>query len=173
MSATFQPVRSGPAAQPAAAPMDLIFIEGFVAETVIGIHDDELHDTQPVRVDLQAGVPRARACDTDRIHDTIDYGVVRGRLVQLFAAHRVQLLEALAETIAAMLVLEFGAHWVRVAVAKPRKFRDVESVGVVIERGAEEVRAAHAVQVSHAAHSRDRGGAVLSLIGAGMVPQKS
>lgn len=168
MNACFLPVPSAlsdpPGASAPAAPMDLIFIEGFVAETVIGIHDDELHDTQPVRIDLQAGVPRARACDTDRIHDTIDYGRVRERLVRLFAEHRVQLLEALAETIAEILVREFGAHWVRVAVAKPRKFPDVESVGVVIERRAQELRAERRI---------DRGGAVLSLIGAGMVPGAS
>lgn len=162
MSASFLQTRTSPFDAPAAAaPMDIIFIEGFVGETVIGIFDDELHDTQPVRIDLQAGVPRARACDTDRIHDTIDYGVVRGRLLRLLAEHRVQLLEALAESIAEVLVREFGAHWVRVAVAKPRKFSDVESVGVVIERRADEMRGAQRA---------DRGGAVLSLIGAGMVP---
>ena len=161
-STRFLPALPRPLDMSAAPPMDLVFIDGFVGETVIGICDDELHATQPVRVDLQAGVPRARACGTDRIHDTIDYGAVRHRLVRLFAEHRVQLLEALAEMIAEVLVLEFGAHWVRVAVAKPRKFGDVESVGVVIERRAGELRAA--------AGRRDRGGAVLSLIGAGMVP---
>ena len=63
-----------------AAPMDLIFIEGFRGQTVIGIHHSELHDPQPVVIDLHAGVPRARACDTDRIADTIDYAEVRLRL---------------------------------------------------------------------------------------------
>ncbi|WP_240636162.1 dihydroneopterin aldolase [Caldimonas tepidiphila] len=162
MNASFPQTRFAPLdASGVALPMDLVFIDGFVGETVIGIFEDELHDTQPVRIDLQAGVPRVRACETDRIHDTIDYGVVRERLLRLLAGHRVQLLEALAESIAEMLLREFGAHWVRVAVAKPRKFRDVESVGVVIERRADEPRAAQRA---------DRGGAVLSLIGAGMVP---
>ena len=32
---------------PVEAPMDLIFIEGFTGETVIGIHDSELHRPQP------------------------------------------------------------------------------------------------------------------------------
>ena len=116
--------------------MDLIFIEGFIGETVIGIHETELHRPQPVQVDLQAGLPRSRACNTDRIVDTIDYGAVRERLHHLFAAHDIKLLEAFAETIARILVLEFGAHWVQVKVTKPRKFADVGSVGVMIERQA-------------------------------------
>ena len=143
----------------AAPPMDLIFIEGFRGETVIGIHETELHHPQPLVIDVHAGLPHARACDTDRINDTIDYGVVCERLRRLMVEHRLQLLEALAETIADILIGEFGASWVRVKVVKPKKFSDVSAVGVQIERVAPppEVRPTH-----HAA--------VLRLLGAGMVP---
>lgn len=144
-------------AQPQA--LDLIFIEGFVGETVIGLHESELHQPQPLVIDVHAGLPRAHACDTDRIGDTIDYGVVCERLRRLLSTHRVQLLEALAENIAGMLLDEFGARWVRVKVVKPRKFADVAAVGVQIER-----RAAHAWP------RPSRSGAVLRLIGSGMVP---
>jgi dihydroneopterin aldolase len=144
-----------------AAPMDIVFIEGFIGETVIGIHESELHDPQPVRVDLHAGLPRSLACDSDRIGDTIDYAVVRERLRRLFAQHRVQLLEALAETIAQILVCEFGAHWVRVAVSKPKKFGDLDAVGVAIERRAGDF---------DGLPSRQRGARVLTVIGEGMVP---
>lgn len=144
----------------AAEPLDLVFIEGFTGHTVIGIHHDELHDTQPLRIDVVAGVPRPRACDTDSIADTIDYSVVRTRLHRHLKEHRLQLLEAFAESVADILLDEFGAHWVRVAVAKPRKFDDVEAVGVVIERR----RDPHE-RLTH------KGAAVLSLIGAGHVPK--
>ncbi|MBA2721549.1 MAG: dihydroneopterin aldolase [Methylibium sp.] len=119
---------------PDALPLDLIFIEGFTGQTVIGIHDSELHRPQTIRIDLTAGLPRTRACDTDSIRDTIDYGVVRERLQRLLGEHRLSLLEPFAEEVAHILIGEFGAHWVRVVVAKPRKFDDVESVGVAIER---------------------------------------
>ena len=143
------------------AALDLVFIEGFTGETVIGIHASELHRPQPVVIDLVAGVARARACDTDRIADTIDYGVVRERLHRLLAEHRVQLLEAFAEAVASILLDEFGAAWVRVKVVKPRKFDDVEAVGVMIERRA-----------SPEAPRHQRAAAVLHLIGSGMVPGK-
>lgn len=122
-------------AEPVAARMDLIFIEGFVGETVIGIHESELHKPQPVVIDVQAGVQRARACDTDRIHDTIDYSVVCERLRRLLVEHRLQLLEAFAETIATILIDEFGASWVRVKVVKPKKFSDVSAVGCADRAG--------------------------------------
>jgi len=142
-----------------AEALDLIFIEGLSGQTVIGIHDSELHRPQPLIIDVCAGVPRARACVTDRIHDTIDYGVVRERLHRLLREHRVQLLEALAEAIADILLGEFGAGWVRVKVVKPRKFDDVAAVGVQIER-----RASAADNAPH------KGAAMLHLIGGGMVP---
>ena len=50
----------------AARPMDVIFIEGYSGQTVIGIHDAELHRPQTIMVDVHAGLPRARACETDR-----------------------------------------------------------------------------------------------------------
>jgi len=144
---------------PNTTPMDLIFIEGFVGETVIGIHETELHHPQLLVIDVHAGLARARACDTDRINDTIDYGVVCERLRRLLVEHRLQLLEAFAETIADILLDEFAASWVRVKVVKPKKFSDVTAVGVQIERLAPRPE-----------DRPSRGAAVLRLIGSGMVP---
>lgn len=151
---------SSPPSADAAQPLDLIFIEGFVGQTVIGIHHDELHDTQPLRIDLYAGVPRPRACDSDDIGDTINYAEVRERLHRLMAEHKLRLLEAFAEEIADILLGEFRAHWVRVVVVKPRKFSDLDGVGVAIERRRPQA----------AAEPVPGGAAVLSLIGNGMVP---
>lgn len=158
------PISSGIAALPAHEPdgqgLDIIFIDGFVGETVIGIHHDELHDTQPLRIDLAAGLPRSRACDTDHIGDTIDYSVVRTALHEMLAGHAYRLLEAFAEGVATLLLERFGAHWVRVRVTKPGKFADVDGVGVMIERRR---RPAPPPDPRHSAE-------VLSLLGAGMVP---
>jgi dihydroneopterin aldolase len=144
-----------------ATPLDLIFIEGFRGETVIGIHESELDTTQPLVIDVHAGLPRARACDTDRIVDTIDYGVVRERLHRLFAEHQLKLLEAFAETVADILIGEFGAAWVRVKVVKPQKFDDVQAVGVQIERWAPEEPATPTLA---------RTATVIQLLGTGLCP---
>jgi dihydroneopterin aldolase len=139
-------------------PLDLVFIEGFSGQTVIGIHESELHGPQPVTIDVCAGRPRVPACETDRIADTIDYGVLRERLQRLLREHRVQLLEALAEQIAQITIDEFHAHWVRVRVVKPRKFEDTAAVGVMIERR-------RPVSLPGSARA-----ATLRLIGHGLVP---
>lgn len=146
-------------AEPDAAALDLIFIEGFRGETVIGIHDGEFDRPQPLLIDVYAGLPHARACDTDRIADTIDYSAVRLRLQRLLAEHRLQLLEAFAEAVADILLDEFGAAWVRVCVVKPNKFDDVQALGVQIERRA-------------APRPHGRSAAVLQLLGSGLVPGK-
>jgi dihydroneopterin aldolase len=130
--------------------MDIVFIENFTGETVIGIDSSELHVPQPVRVNLAIGVPAIRACTTDRIEDTVNYAAVREALLALFASHRVRLLEALAETIAQLLIADFGAHWVRVSLAKPAKFDDVVAVGVQIERRRIELPAEGVGLVSYA-----------------------
>lgn len=148
-----------------ATPMDLIFIDGLVGQTVIGIHDSELHVPQTIRIDLQAGVTRSRACGTDWIGDTIDYGLVRGRLLRLLSEHRLQLLESFAEAIAGILIREFGAAWVRVKVTKPRKFDDVDAVGVQIERTLHDLPHSGAPEPSTTRHA-----AVLHLLASGMVP---
>jgi dihydroneopterin aldolase len=120
--------------EPDGAALDVVFVEGFVGNTVIGIHDSELHVEQPVRIDVAAGMPRSFACSSDRLADTIDYASIRQLLVTMLREHRHRLVEALAESIAQRILATFHASWVRVAVAKPRKFDDVEAVGVVIER---------------------------------------
>jgi dihydroneopterin aldolase len=139
-------------------PLDLVFIEGFSGETVIGIHDSELHAPQPLVIDVCAGLPRMRACETDAIADTLDYGELRERLHRLLGEHGVQLLEALAEQVARIVIDEFKAHWVRVRVVKPRKFADTAAVGVTIERR-------RALAPAAAARA-----AKLRLIGHGLVP---
>jgi 7,8-dihydroneopterin aldolase/epimerase/oxygenase len=142
-----------------AEPLDLIFIDGLVGQTVIGIHDAELHRPQPLVIDVCAGLPRTRAASSDQIGDTLDYSELRTRLHRLLAEHQVKLLEAFAEQIAHIVLHEFHAQWVRVRVAKPNKFDDVQALGVMIER-----------RRDVAAEPGPRSAPVLHLIGAGMVP---
>ncbi|MEP6503931.1 MAG: dihydroneopterin aldolase [Betaproteobacteria bacterium] len=159
MSTTTAPLdRPNPRGDGAEEALDLVFIEGFEGSTVIGIHESELHLPQTILIDVCAGLARARACETDRIGDAGDYGELRTRLRRLMAQHGVQLLEALAEQVAHIVLLEFGALWVRVRIAKPRKFDDTQAVGVMIERRRETLPGTATRATS------------LRLIGAGLVP---
>lgn len=157
--APFHPAAALPAGHGGEA-LDIIFIDGFVGETLIGIDADELGRPQPLRIDLAAGLPHSLACDTDRIGDTIHYGEVRDALRAMLREHRHQLLESFAEGVARLLLDRFGAHWVRVGITKPRKFDDVDGVGVLIERRRD----------PHEPASPRREAEVLSLLASGMVP---
>ncbi|MBN8967162.1 MAG: dihydroneopterin aldolase [Rhizobiales bacterium] len=114
--------------------LDIILINAFTGQTIIGINESELIHPQTVVIDIQAGVHWLRACNTDKIADTIDYSLICDRLRSLLSEHRFKLLEAFAQAIADLIIDHFGAVWVRVKVVKPHIFEDVEAVGVVIER---------------------------------------
>ena len=134
--------QSSPAGLDLAAELDedVVFIEGLLLSTVIGIYDDE-RDPQPLTLDLHLGLRRRGARLEDDIGATIDYGAVRARLLLLMQDHNVKLLEALAEQIADIALHEFGARWVRLRLAKPRKFHDVSGVGVMLTRFAPDATA--------------------------------
>jgi 7,8-dihydroneopterin aldolase/epimerase/oxygenase len=116
--------------------MDIIFIESLRVETLIGIYPREQASRQTVEIDLQIGHSTASAGASDNIRDTIDYAVVVERLRADLAANHFNLLEALAEHVATLLLEEFGAQWVRVRIAKLGMMRGVARVGITIERGA-------------------------------------
>jgi len=58
-----------------------------------------------------------------------------GRIQQLFRDQHFSLLERAAEAIAALVLKDFGAPWVRVSIAKLSALPGVKRLGVVIERG--------------------------------------
>lgn len=116
--------------------MDIIFIETLRVDTLIGIYPRERASRQTVEIDLRIGTSTASAGASDNIRDTIDYAVVVERLRADLAAHHFNLLEALAEHVATLLLEEFGAQWVRVRIAKLGMMRGVSRVGITIERGA-------------------------------------
>lgn len=117
--------------------MDIIFIESFRVDTVIGAYDRERYLAQPVEIDLRIGLSTASAGASENLADTIDYAAVVQRLRDDLSHQHFKLLEALAEHIATLLLEEFGAAWVRVSVAKLGMMPGVKRVGIIIERGSE------------------------------------
>jgi dihydroneopterin aldolase len=115
--------------------MDIVFIRGLRIETTIGIYDWEKQIKQPVVLDLEMASDIARGAATDRIEDALDYKAVSKRLKQFVSESRFELVETLAERIAAIIREEFGVLWVRLTLNKIGAVTDSEGVGVIIERG--------------------------------------
>jgi 7,8-dihydroneopterin aldolase/epimerase/oxygenase len=115
--------------------MDTIFITDLRIETRIGIYEWEKHVKQPVLINIEIAMPHSRAGTSDDFADALDYAAVVGRLQALLADHRHDLLERLAEAIAALILEEFHAPWVQVRLAKIAPLPGVKQLGVRIERG--------------------------------------
>ena len=63
--------------------MDIIFINQLELETIIGIHDWERKNKQPVILDIEIGCSIKQAVKSDRIEDCVDYFSVCERMKKL------------------------------------------------------------------------------------------
>ena len=115
--------------------MDRVFIEDLRIQTVIGVFDWEREITQTVSLNLEMGFDITGAAKTDSIEDTLDYKAVSKRLIQFVENSEYQLVEALAEECARIVLAEFPVNWLRLKLAKPGAVRGSSAVGVIIERG--------------------------------------
>jgi len=115
--------------------MDIVFINDLRIETIIGIYDWERKVRQTISLDLEMGADIRTAAGTDAIDDTLNYKAVAKRLIAFVGDSEYQLVETLAEKIAAIVLDEFDVPWVRLTVHKPGAVRGSRDVGVIIERG--------------------------------------
>lgn len=116
--------------------MDKIFLDELRIDTIIGIWEWERRIRQTVVIDLEMSADIAKAAATDDVADTLNYKSVAKRLQQFVGESSFQLVETLAERIAAIVRDEFDVAWVKVTVHKPGAIRGSKDVGVIIERGA-------------------------------------
>lgn len=115
--------------------MDIIFIRELRIETVIGIYDWERQIRQPVYLDLEMATDITKAAATESIDDALNYKAISKRLIQFVEQSEYQLIETLAENIAAIVIDEFKVPWLKLTVNKRGALRGARDVGVVIERG--------------------------------------
>lgn len=115
--------------------MDIIFLHEFKVDTVIGLYDWERALPQTIQLDIDIGLPHSRACQSDDVADTIDYGRVVERIRESLGQQHFSLVEALAEHVAQIIVAEFGAPWTKVSVTKLGLLRGIKHVGITVERG--------------------------------------
>lgn len=116
--------------------MDTIFISELKVQTKLGVPDWERVVPQTIILDIEIGYDLSKACNSDVIADTIDYGAVVNRIRETLNEHSFQLVEALAEHICQLILDEFKALSVKIKVAKPAILPGLKALGVVIERSA-------------------------------------
>jgi dihydroneopterin aldolase len=117
-------------------PMDEITLKGVRAFGRHGVFEEERRDGQYFFVDVTLYLSTARAADSDEVADTVHYGEVAERVVELVGGEPVKLIEALAERIATDLLGHDPVQMVAVTVHKPEAPITVpfDDVSVTIRR---------------------------------------
>jgi len=100
--------------------MDKIIAKGLRFQGLHGVLPEEKQARQPFIVDLEIYKDLYKAGLSDRLEDTINYADVYALVKRLVEKESYDLLESLAENIAAAILLQFPVQGVRVRVCKPQ-----------------------------------------------------
>lgn len=114
--------------------MDTIFLSEVKVQTKLGVPEWERMKPQTIILDIEIGYDLSKSCKSDRIADTIDYGLVVSRIQETLTENSFQLVEALAEHLCQLILTEFDALNVKIKVAKPAILPGLKALGVLIER---------------------------------------
>lgn len=111
-----------------------VFVRDLEVETEIGIHPHERHVAQRIIVNVDLAVSETPVKDTDRYSDVVCYDHVVARVRRFAEEGHVNLVETMAERIAAACLEDSRVLSARVRIEKPDIFEDCRSVGIEIER---------------------------------------
>jgi len=115
--------------------MDKVFIKGLTIQTTIGFFQWEKEIKQTLVIDVSMAWDTAKAAENDELAKTLDYAEI-SKAIEAFANENpVDLLETLAERMAAYLMSQFHIPWLQLKIGKPGAVHNTETVGVEIERG--------------------------------------
>ena len=115
--------------------MNIVYIKGLQAQSVIGVYAWEREIRQTLVLDLEMASDTARAAASDQIVDALDYATISSQVIRLVEGSEYQLIESLAEEVARMVLKDFGVSWLRLRLSKPGAVAEAEDVGVIIEVG--------------------------------------
>ncbi|MEE9325777.1 MAG: dihydroneopterin aldolase [Cocleimonas sp.] len=114
--------------------MDIVYIRDLRIDAVIGIYDWEKRIQQQISVDLEMGWDNRTAAKSDNIKDTLNYKAAANLVKELVDKSEFELVESLAEHIAALLLEKMKIPWIKVSLGKPMAVTGSQQVGVIIER---------------------------------------
>jgi 7,8-dihydroneopterin aldolase/epimerase/oxygenase len=114
--------------------MDIVFIKQLQVDTVIGVYDWEKTIQQRLFLDLALSCDLRAAAASDDLKLTLDYALIANKVTALITAQPIELIETVAEQVAAMLLAEFATDKVEVTVNKPGAVAQAQTVGVHIIR---------------------------------------
>jgi dihydroneopterin aldolase len=115
--------------------MDIVFINQLTVETTIGAYDWEKTIKQTLKIDLEMAWDNQAPALNDDLTKALDYATVSQRITSWLSEQHIELIETVAERIAAMILDEFEVTWLKLTIHKPDAVANASGVGVMIERG--------------------------------------
>lgn len=111
-----------------------VFVRDLITTARIGVHRREKKAPQRVRINIELLVPEDGRPLNDRLANVVDYEAIVTGVRALTADGHVNLVETLAERVAALCLRDRRVRSARVRVEKLEVFADAAAVGVEIER---------------------------------------
>ena len=115
--------------------MDTVFIKQLEVISTIGVYDWEKSVQQKLYFDLEMAFDNRPAALTDDINLALNYFSVSERVNQFVQQTQFELIETMAEQVAALIMQEFNVPWIKLTLHKPGALAKAQSLGVQIERG--------------------------------------
>lgn len=115
-----------------------VLIEKLEIDASIGVFEWEKQIKQTLLFDLALVCDFSAAAESDAIEDAIDYVAVCQEIERITLAKHHQLLEYLADKIAASLFNSFAISAIELKISKPGAVPNTRSVGVRVKRTREQ-----------------------------------
>ena len=109
-------------------------VRGLVLSSSIGVYDDERLAPQPIRVDLELGVISPDDPTAEELGQVVDYAALTRRVRELVGSRHFDLVETMAEALAALCLEDQRVISARVRIEKPNAIPDAAGVGVELDR---------------------------------------
>lgn len=114
--------------------MNILFIKKLAIRTIIGIYKWEKFIKQKLIFDIDLSIKRKKIFCEYSINNYIDYTDVIEVVSNYVENNKFNLIENVAENVAALLLNSFHADWVKIKIIKPGVFFKGSTVGILIER---------------------------------------
>ena len=115
-----------------------VFVRDLELDANIGVYRPEKGKLQPVRINVDLTVEETEGEVADKLENVVDYGAVVDGIKTILAAGHLNLVETLAEQVAAHCLADARVKVARVRIEKLNVIAEASSVGVVIEREADQ-----------------------------------
>ncbi len=114
--------------------MDRIHIRDLRADCIVGTEPRERVVRQVVVINITLDCDLSAAAASDRLEDTVNYVTLKNDIVAFIRDSACQLIEALAERVAALCLRDPRVQAAEVTVDKPGALTGARSVAVAVRR---------------------------------------